>query len=92
MGVYGKNSSGNKTYYKEGDYNVICQISGFKLKRSDTRRDWRGLLINTLFGDWNPRHPQDFIPASFDKQHVNDPNPESADIEVEPNTITKDDL
>ncbi len=92
MGIYGKSTSRNRTYYKQGDYNVICHISGFKLKRSETRRDWKGLLINTLFGDWSTRHPQDFIPASLDKQRVNDPNPETADIEVEPNTITKDNL
>lgn len=43
------------------DYNVTCDFSGFVCKKSETRKMWNGMIVRKDF--WEPRHPQDFIPA-----------------------------
>lgn len=55
------------SYYREGDYNVICDRSGFKCKRSECRKEWDGKLVYKLF--WKPRHPQD-LPTKSPKPSV----------------------
>lgn len=64
-----------KDNYKHGDYNVICDRSGFKCKASETRKEWNGLRVRKDF--WEPRHPQDKIRGRVDKQSVADPRPDS---------------
>jgi len=47
------------SYFKLGDFNVICDYSGFKCKRSECRRTWDGYIVRKDF--WEPRQPQDFV-------------------------------
>lgn len=56
------------TYYKPGDHNIICDRTGFKLKRSQCRTEWNGLLVRKE--SWEPRHPQDLIRSIPDNQAV----------------------
>lgn len=56
-----------------GDWNVYCDRSGKKYKRSECKKTWDGLIVHK--DKWEPRHPQDFIPAVSDDVAVPDPRP-----------------
>ena len=58
-----------------GDYNVICDRCGFKVKRAECLKEWTGLLVCEKC--WEPRHPQDFVKAKADKQSVPEPRPDT---------------
>lgn len=60
--------------YIPGDYWVICDVCGFKKRRSQTKKRWDGALVCEK--DWEPRHPQDFVRNVKDHQAVADPRPE----------------
>jgi len=45
-----------KNTYIEGDWNVISDYSGQKLKRSQCRFTWDGWLVGKT--EWEPRQPQ----------------------------------
>lgn len=69
------------SYFREGDYNVVCGRSGFKVKRSDCRKEWNGLLVDKRF--WKPRHPQD-LPVKSPKPSIpTDVRNFGADVYVE---------
>jgi hypothetical protein len=80
---------GHANYYKHGDYNVICDICGFKYKASDCRMQWDNLLACREC--YEERNPQDFVKGIRDYQKVSIPRPD-----VEPRfiteTVTPDDL
>jgi len=76
--------------YREGDYNVICELSGFKAKRSQCRKTWDGYLVRRDF--WEPRHPQDRVTAIPERQGVKDARPEAADRFLTAGEVTPDDL
>ncbi len=77
--------------YKHRDHNVICDRTGFKVKASQTRKEWNGLLVRVE--DWEERHPQDFVRSIREKQFVDDPRPEPVeDTFVGPNDVTAEDL
>lgn len=78
------------TYYRPGDYNVICDRTGYKVKASQTRREWNGLRVRN--GSWEPRHPQDNIRAFRDDQSVPDPRPEEDDNFLSTNEVQASDL
>ena len=69
-------------------YNVICDRSGFKRKRSECRKQWNGLLVLDKF--WERRQPQDKLPPVIDNLTVADPRPEPRDIFVD--RVTVEDL
>lgn len=66
---------GRADYYKPGDFNRICDQCGLKRKASETRENWRGLIVcsDTCY---EPRHPQDFVRGQFDDQRVYKPRPD----------------
>ena len=49
------------------DSNTICDITGFKVKRSQVLRRWEGFYV--IAEAWHARQPQDF-PVVPTKQHV----------------------
>lgn len=65
------------TYYKKGDWNVICDRCGYERKASECRPTWEGYFVceDTC---WEPRQPQDFVRGVPDKQSVPIPRPERA--------------
>lgn len=71
--------------YKHGDYNVICDKTGFKVKFSETRKEWNGLRVWKEV--WEPRHPQDFVRGRVDKMSVYDPRPEGDNVFVDTDFI-----
>lgn len=59
---------GYADYYAPGDYNVICDVSGRKLKVSRAKRRWDNALVHP--DHWEPRHPQDYVKGVKDDQAV----------------------
>lgn len=80
----------NRDEFVAGDYNVICDRTGFKVKASDTLLEWNGLRVRKA--DWEQRHPQDFVRGRADRQTVPDARPEQTDVFLATNEVTKDDL
>jgi len=73
-----------------GDYNVICDYLGFKLLASECRMTWDGYFVRADL--WEPRHPQDFVRGVRDAQKVTIARPESTDIFLTANEVSRDDL
>ena len=78
------------TVYKPGDYNVICDRTGYKIKASDALKEWNGLMVRK--GSWEQRHPQDFLRSFADHQAVPDARTEAADNFLGDNEVTVEDL
>lgn len=76
--------------YVKGDPWAICDVCGFKHRKSELRKRWDGLTV--CEPDWEPRHPQESVRGRKDKIFVDNPKPRPADIFVEPGDITRDDL
>lgn len=68
---------GRADFLKIGDWNVICQRTGIKAKRSQCRQEWNGLIV--LRESFEERHPQDFLRSIRDDQSVDDPRSEAGD-------------
>ena len=45
--------------YKPGEWNVTCQVCGFRFPASKIKTRWDGLLVCSE--DYETRHPQDLI-------------------------------
>ena len=54
--------------YRSGDWNVICDVCGQKVKASKSRKRWDGLIV--CEEDWEARHSMDFIKTPIDKISV----------------------
>ena len=48
-------------YYKSGVQNAICDVCGFKFKSDELQKRWDGQMV--CKGDFEYRHPQDYIRA-----------------------------
>ncbi len=49
----------NRNYFRPGDWNAIDDVTGFKVKASETSLQWDGMRTKKAL----PRHPQDFLRA-----------------------------
>lgn len=58
----------NQNKYKHGEWNVICDVCGFKKKASEVKLRWDGLYV--CKEDWETRHPQEFLRTPKDDQSV----------------------
>jgi len=70
-------------HLKKWDPNVICDICGFKFKKSQCKKTWDGYLACTKSGNncWYPKHPfDDPLPVIYDPSPVHDARPEPRDI------------
>lgn len=73
------------TYYKSGDWNVICDVCSKKIKASESRKRWDGFIV--CQDDFEQRHPQDFVRSKEDKISVPFTRPRSTDVFVPVNYI-----
>lgn len=73
-----------------GDWNVVCDASGFECKASETVLTWDGLRVLRRFAD--KRNPQDFVRGVVDRQAVPWARPEPPDVFLEPGQVTPEDL
>lgn len=55
------------SYFSQNDSNTICDITGFKVKKSEVLKRWDGFYV--IPEAWHPRQPQDF-PVVPEKQKV----------------------
>lgn len=65
------------TVYKKGDYNIIDDRTGFKIKASKAQVEWTGFFVSSKHMDY--RNPQDYIRGRNDVQKVPIPRPEQPD-------------
>ena len=76
-----------KDYFVPRTTNTVCDVTGFKMKRSELRKRWDGFLV--IPEAWHPRQPQDFAPH-IQPQHIvkdarsvpDDPDPGDTSFEV----------
>ena len=54
-----------KNTFHSGDWNVVCDVCSKKIKASDAKQRWDGLIVCPT--DFESRHPQDFVKARTDK-------------------------
>ena len=77
-------------YYNNGDWNVICDRTGFKVKYSGCRKEWNNLIVRRE--SWEKRNAQDFIKAVKDVQAVPMARPRNTINYLGVNEVTTDDL
>ena len=71
----------SKNYYTSGEWWVICDICGKKIKSGESRHRWDGFVVCEK--DFEARHPQDFVRARQDKISVPFTRPRPPDVFVE---------
>lgn len=71
------------TGYRHGDPWVIDDVSGLKVRKSDTVKQWDGNIVDRRRAD--PRHPQDFVRARKEDIAVPDARPRPPEAFVGPN-------
>ena len=55
----------DKTYFLSGAWNVTCDVCSKKIKASDAKQRWDGLIVCP--SDFEHRHEQDYVKARTDK-------------------------
>ncbi len=55
-------------YYKAGEWNLICDVCGKKIKAGEAKQRWDGFIVCP--SDFEYRHEQDFVRARQDKISV----------------------
>lgn len=73
-----------------GDSNAVCDVCGFKFKRSQLRKRWDGAMVCSQ--DFELRHPQDNIKPRTERNNIRDPRPEPEYRFLAVGEITGDDL
>lgn len=76
--------------YKHGDWNVICDDTGFKLKASECGVTWNNKFVWKKVRE--PRQPQDYVRVFRDKQRVPIARTESSDTFLGDNDVSSEDL
>ena len=57
-----------RDYYKQGTWNSVCAVCGFKMKADELIKRWDGNFV--CKADWEPRHILDFFKTRPDHQSV----------------------
>src|ERR1700694_145838 len=73
-----------KTYFKNGSWNCVCDVCGFRFKAEDIVKRWDGAMVCRK--DYEPRHPQDFIRVRDERISVPFTRPEN-DVFVPQTTL-----
>lgn len=56
--------------YISGDYYLLCEVCGFKIRRSEAMKRWDGAMVCRK--DYEERQPLDLIEVPADRQNVLD--------------------
>ena len=70
--------------YRQGDHYIIDDRTGFKVRASDSRKEWTGDRVHKDI--WEPRHPLDLIRSRRDNMAVTDARPPPLPIFIGPLT------
>ena len=73
-------------YYILGEWNLICDVCGKKVKAGEAKHRWDGFVVCP--SDLEQRHPQDFVKARQDKISVSFTRPRPQDVFVDVSYIT----
>lgn len=68
--------------YIPGDPWAICDLSGMKVRMSQTKKTWDGLRVYNPY--WYPKHPQLFVKGIPDHMEVRDARPRQTDTFIYP--------
>jgi len=68
----------SENYYTSGEWNLICDVCGKKIKSGRSRHRWDGFVV--CEDDYETRHPQDFVRARQDKISVPFTRPRPPDV------------
>ena len=71
----------SKNKYISGQFNVICDVCGKKIKAGEAKHRWDGFMVCER--DFEYRHPQDFVRARQDKISVPFTRPRPVDVFVD---------
>jgi hypothetical protein len=71
---------GRSDYFKDGDWNGICDQCGRKYKATKLKQTWDGMRECNQC--WEVRHPQDFVRGVQDDQTPPFVKPEAPDTFV----------
>jgi len=66
--------------FSPNDSNTICDVTGFKVKKSQTLKRWDGFRV--IQDAWHPRHPQDTPVIPSPQQTFDDIRTESLDTDA----------
>jgi len=69
------------THFKPGQWNVICDVCGFKFKSGEVKTRWDGLIV--CKDDFEQRHPMDFMRVTDRTTTVPFTRTEQEDIYIE---------
>lgn len=75
-----------KTWWKQGDWNALCDVCARKRKSSDLIERWDHLMVckpSVKMGCWEPQHPQNLQHPIPDDPPIPWSNPEPADVFVD---------
>lgn len=64
-------------HFVPGTCNTICDVTGFKVKRSECRVRWDGMVV--IPDAWETRQPQDFAPTIRPERVITDARPKPID-------------
>lgn len=64
-------------HFVPGTCNTICDVTGFKVKRSECMVRWDGFVC--IPEVWHPRQPQDFPAIIQPEQVISDARPKPVD-------------
>ena len=67
-------------YFISGQYNVICDVCGFRFKANQIKHRWDGMVVCEQ--DWEERHPSDLFQAREEQTGVPFTRPEPTDTFV----------
>lgn len=67
---------------KSYEYNVLCDGCGFKMKNTQVKKRWDGLMMCSEC--WEPRHPMDFYKSRNDTHQLPFTRPDNDGIDVSP--------
>lgn len=68
----------SNNYFISGEFNLICDSCGKKMKAHEAKHRWDGLIV--CKDDYEQRHPQDFVKARQDKISVPFSRPRPPDV------------
>ena len=68
----------SRNYYTSGQWNLICDVCGKKIKSGKSRHRWDGFVVCEK--DYESRQPQDFVRARVDKITVPFTRPRPVDV------------
>lgn len=76
--------------YRHGDYYLICQRTGFKIRRSEAARDAYGYIVHRDHADM--KHPQEGMPPPRVEKPPTFVSPEPADTFLDANDVQESDF